>query len=109
VTEYVVRVSIPFRTPAGRDLEPYEEEIVLRNPPVPLASLSFNINRYGHVFRFPLNIRTISAAGKPLPDGSIITVEWPGGIELAPEHTEIATVARADGEAVQVVKEIYRG
>ena len=34
---YTVRVRIPLRTPAGRELETYEQEFVLRNPPHPVS------------------------------------------------------------------------
>ena len=37
----------------------------------------------------------------------MIAFDWPDGIELEPDHLEVASVERADGSAVQVVKEIY--
>ena len=58
--------------------------------------------------RVPLNVPSIDAAGAPLADGARIEITWPGGVEVPPEHTEVASVERADGQAMQVVKEIYR-
>jgi hypothetical protein len=106
---YTVRVRIPFRTPAGRALDTHEQEIILQDPPTPLASLSLNVHRYGRRMRVPINVPTIDASGAALPDGTSFEVTWPGGIEVAPDAIEVASVARPDGPGVDIVKEIYRG
>ena len=68
---YTVRVRIPIRSSAGREIETYEQEFVLRNPPRPLASLTLSIPRYGWVLRAPLNIPTVDADGEALADGTV--------------------------------------
>jgi hypothetical protein len=105
---YSIHVRVPFRSPAGRDLETYETEFIIQDPPQPQASLAINLNRYGRSLRIPVTIPTVDASGEPLPDGTRFELDWPGGVEVPPDHTELATVERADGAAVQVVKEIYR-
>lgn len=72
-----------------------------------LASLMLSVQRYGRVLRAPLNIPTVDENGEALSDGTVIAVDWPDGVELEPDHVEVASVERADGAAVQVVKEIY--
>ena len=105
---YTIHVRIPFRTPAGRELDLHDQKIVLENPPVPLASLALTVRRHGRRVHVPIRVPTIDSTGAPLPDGTHFDITWPEGVELAPDTTEIATVARSDGTPIGVIKEIYR-
>ena len=105
---YTIRLRMPFRTPAGRALDTYEQDIVLENPPA-RARLALDVRRYGRRYILPINIGTVDASGTPLANGTIFEITWPSGVEIAPDITEVASVARPDGTAVDVLKEIYRG
>jgi hypothetical protein len=106
---YTVHVVIPFRTPAGRELETDEHDIILEDPPQPKANLELNVLRFGRRMRVPLNLTTVDAEGRPWPDGTRFEITWPNGVELPPDNVEVASVERPDGTSMQVVKEIYRG
>jgi hypothetical protein len=105
---YTVKIRIPFRTPAGRELDTHEQDITLTDPARPRASFVVTLTRYGRKMNFPINIPTTGEDGEPLPDGTRFEIDWPGGVEIPPDHIEVASLERADGSDLQIVKEIYR-